>query len=120
MQDTYSVVKRKAGDHSPTVQHRRDYAEHGSDAFRLRFWKIITHTGFHTRRHSDAAGQGTFVYCHEGAKAWCVVFPSVTAQHDTRGKVFEYLDSLAHHEPSQNVFKVCEAVVYLLEPGSVL
>jgi hypothetical protein len=111
--------KRKNGE-SETVKHQRTYAETGSDAFRLRFWKIITHAGFHTRRHMDAAGLGTFIYCHEGAKAWLVIFPSVTAQHDTRAKVFEYLDSLAHHVVSRDVFQVCEASVYLLEPGVVL
>jgi hypothetical protein len=119
-QASYAVGKRKAGEQLPTVRPVQGNAEHGSDAFRLRFWKIVTHAGFHTRRHSDAAGLGTFVYLHEGAKAWCVIFPSVKACHDTRDKVFAYLDKLAHYEASKDVFQICGAAVYLLEPGSVL
>lgn len=49
-------------------------APHG-DAERLRGWDLITHGGFLTYPHHDAAGLCTYVTCRSGTKIWGYIDP---------------------------------------------
>ncbi|KII90905.1 hypothetical protein PLICRDRAFT_28797 [Plicaturopsis crispa FD-325 SS-3] len=60
------------------------------DQTKLGQWLLLSHAGFLTFVHHDAAGLGTWVAPQGGSvKVWAIVVPKVTAMHDTRAKIFE-------------------------------
>ncbi|KII91448.1 hypothetical protein PLICRDRAFT_173297 [Plicaturopsis crispa FD-325 SS-3] len=95
------------------------------DQTKLGQWILLTHAGFLTHIHHDAAGLATWVSVQGGSlKIWAIVVPKVTAMHHDRDSIFERFGETL--EEAVRWAKVMEeediADVYwtFLEPGQTL
>jgi hypothetical protein len=68
------------------------------DNWRTAGWDLLTHGGFATYPHHDAAGFCTFLYVRNGAKLW--VFLSLKCENTTgiRAKLFDDYDAFLDDE----------------------
>lgn len=95
------------------------------DQLKLGQWILITHGGFITHIHHDAAGLATWICVQGGGlKIWAIVVPKVTATHRTRENIFALFEEVGK-EPwawteairSQDIADIYWA---FLEPGQTL
>jgi Zn-dependent protease with chaperone function len=74
----------------------QQFAAFGPSVFSWDAWKscildIITHAGFFTYVHHDAAGFATYAFIRKGCKIWGIHRPKVTLAENTRHKIFELM-----------------------------
>jgi hypothetical protein len=88
------------------------------DMWRKQNWEILTHGGFVTFPHHDAAGLCTYVYVESGAKLWAIFRPYITGEPPREWDLRQSMDAMWSPQGYKKPFN--QAGTILLEPGDIL
>jgi hypothetical protein len=90
------------------------------DNWRSSGWDVITHRGFLTYPHHDAAGLLTFSYIRTGAKLWGYLVLDGVDDDDQEAVIDAWSEYYATPMATENYDKGIKLGTVLLERGAVL
>jgi hypothetical protein len=82
-------------------------------------WDLMTHPGFLSWGHQDAAGYLTYGFCRTGCKIWCILRPRMEGIK-SREEYFEVLSTMLQQHPVLDYQSVSDPYTVFLMEGDVL